>query len=528
MAQRSSLLRALSSRSLSAATSGASAEHVVPIVANALKHADRQAIVNRDGSSCEYKDLLQQSEGLAAKLQQHLGTSDLKGKRIGVLATPGSDYVAAQWAVWRAGGCHVPLCVTHPKPELDYVVEDCGVSAVISDTNFIDTAASLGVPYLSASDGSDGLMPPKYTPEGPAMIIYTSGTTGRPKGVVTRHSALEAQISDQVTEWKWTQDDRVLNCLPLHHVHGLVNGTCVPLSCGAAIEYIEPKPDRLWKRFRLGDMAGPGLSVFMAVPTIYSKLIENFDQMPKDVQDASSQAVGDLRVMISGSAALPTTIMEKWKQITGHTLLERYGMTEFAMGLTNPLEPVEARQPGFVGVPFPSIKVKIVDEKTREVVDPASGKSGELLITGPGVFKEYWNKPEATAKEFDDEGWFKTGDVAAFDPQLQSYQILGRASADIIKSAGYKISGLEIERVLLEHPGLAEIAVLGVPNEEYGEIVAAVVVMRNGYKFDPSELKKFAQERLAKYKIPTSFKELASEIPKNAMGKVSKKQLKQD
>eukprot|EP00638_Chattonella_subsalsa_P002110 CAMPEP_0117738422 /NCGR_PEP_ID=MMETSP0947-20121206/3117_1 /TAXON_ID=44440 /ORGANISM="Chattonella subsalsa, Strain CCMP2191" /LENGTH=281 /DNA_ID=CAMNT_0005554103 /DNA_START=958 /DNA_END=1803 /DNA_ORIENTATION=+ len=270
---------------------------------------------------------------------------------------------------------------------------------------------------------------------------------------------------------------------------------------------------------------GGPLSVFMAVPTIYSRLIQKWDEMPAKDKARATLAANDLRLMVSGSAALPTTVMEKWKQITGHTLLERYGMTEFGMGLSNPLNPIGKRLPGHVGKPMPSLEAKLINSDTGEMIDNQTGESGELCVKGPTVFKEYWNKPEATAASFDKDGWFKTGDIAMYNTEEEAYRILGRASADIIKTGGEKVSALEIERHLLEDECIAEISVLGIPDEEYGEKVAAVLKLKKGKHFQQDDFIRHWRNKIAKYKVPSVYKVLES-IPKNAMGKVSKKQLR--
>mmetsp|Transcript_11203 Transcript_11203/g.20844 ORF Transcript_11203/g.20844 Transcript_11203/m.20844 type:complete len:375 (+) Transcript_11203:675-1799(+) len=365
----------------------------------------------------------------------------------------------------------------------------------------------------------------KWDPDAPAMFVYTSGTTGKPKGVVTRHSALQAQILDQYCSWGWDESDRVINCLPLHHVHGVVNLTCVPLYSGACIEFMSPRAERIWQRIRMGPLAGGDISVFMAVPTIYSRLIKSFEEMHDNEKKACTESARELRLMVSGSAALPDTVMERWKEITGHTLLQRYGMTEIGMALSQPLRPVSERHTGYVGTPMPSVSVKLVCPDTGDELDPNTGAPGILHVKGENVFQEYYKNPQATAKEFDQDGWFITGDVASYSKEKNSYKILGRASVDIIKSAGYKLSALEIERHFLENPWVDDIAVLGIPDEEYGEVVAAVVVPSKNVDGSLDALKKWADVNIAKYKHPRKFV-ILDELPKNAMGKVNKKDLR--
>jgi malonyl-CoA/methylmalonyl-CoA synthetase len=218
--------------------------------------------------------------------------------------------------------------------------------------------------------------------------------------------------------------------------------------------------------------------------------------------------------MVSGSAALPVSVLDRWREVTGHILLERYGMTEIGMAISNPLD--GARRPGLVGQPLPGVDVRLVDEQGRPV---AAGAPGEIEVRGPGVFREYWQRPDATREAFRD-GWFRTGDVAVVEDG--GYRILGRSSVDIIKTGGYKVSALEIEEVLRDHSSIAEVAVVGVPDEEWGERVAAAIVVR-GPDAEPSldALRAWASARLSKYKLPTRLAAVAA-LPRNAMGKVVK------
>jgi malonyl-CoA/methylmalonyl-CoA synthetase len=217
--------------------------------------------------------------------------------------------------------------------------------------------------------------------------------------------------------------------------------------------------------------------------------------------------------MVSGSAALPAPLWGRWKEITGQALLERYGMTEIGMALSNPYR--GERRPGTVGQPLPGVEVRLVGEDGRDV--PA-GTPGEIWVRGPSLFKEYWNRPEATRESFLG-GYFRTGDVAEEDAGY--VRIRGRASVDIIKSAGYKISALEIEGVLLEHPAVGEAAVVGQPDAEWGEVITACVVLRPGRSLTLDELKEFCRDKLAPYKLPRRLR-LLGELPRNAMGKVTK------
>jgi malonyl-CoA/methylmalonyl-CoA synthetase len=260
-------------------------------------------------------------------------------------------------------------------------------------------------------------------------------------------------------------------------------------------------------------IASRDLTLFMAVPTIYVRLIAAYDQASPDRQAKLSAACAHLRLMVSGSAALPVSTLERWREITGHTLLERYGMTEIGMALSNPLH--GQRVPGSVGLPLPGVKVQLVTE-TGEPVPPAT--PGEIEVRGPTVFSEYWRRPEATREAFR-EGWFRTGDTAIIENG--AYRILGRTSIDILKTGGHKVSALEIEEALRQHAAIAECAVVGVPDSEWGERVAAAVVLNQGAVLDLQTLRTWARQQIAAYKLPSKLLVLET-LPRNAMGKVVK------
>eukprot|EP01127_Copromyxa_protea_P017070 TRINITY_DN5168_c0_g1_i1.p1 TRINITY_DN5168_c0_g1~~TRINITY_DN5168_c0_g1_i1.p1 ORF type:complete len:332 (-),score=62.76 TRINITY_DN5168_c0_g1_i1:21-1016(-) len=313
-------------------------------------------------------------------------------------------------------------------------------------------------------------------------------------------------------EWGWVEKDRIVELLPLHHIHGIVNVLMCSLWAGATCEMMTFNAKAVWERF----MKEPPLTLFMAVPTIYVKLIEAYKELSEEDQKKVTEKTKAMRLMVSGSMALPEPIFNQWLSITGHRLLERYGMSEIGMALTNPLFPVENRLPGYIGKPFPSVSVKI---RPDSETDP---NFGELLVKGPQVFKKYYNLPEATKKAFDEDGWFMTGDVVRYDPESEIYKIEGRSSVDIIKSGGYKISALDIERELLSYPGILEAVVLGVPDETWGQLICAMVVAEKNTKIDEAELVAWLKTKLAHYKLPRKFVWMDT-IPRNAMGKVNKK-----
>ncbi|HEV8396770.1 MAG TPA: acyl-CoA synthetase [Vicinamibacterales bacterium] len=475
----------------------------------------RLAIIASDGTFT-YDDLDDASRRVAGSL---LGDNDdLRQTRVAFLISPSFAYAAVQRGVWRAGGVAVPLAVSHPPAELEYVIRDSGASVVVAGPGFEDVLAPLAkavrARFVCAADALKA-SPATDLPHLPsarrALIIYTSGTTGKPKGAVTTHENVGSQVAALVQAWGWRPSDRLLLVLPLHHVHGIINGLGSALAVRATCEIL-PAFDagKVWERLASGE-----ITVFTAVPTIYSKLIAAWDAAPA-LQAARSAGVRRLRLMMSGSAALPVHVLERWREISGHTLLERYGMTEIGMALSNPLE--GERRPGSVGQPLPGVDVHLVDEDGIEV---AEGTPGELEVRGPAVFHEYWQRPEETAGAFRN-GWFRTGDMAVLENG--SYRLLGRTSVDIIKTGGFKVSALEIEEVLRTHPAVAECAVVGVNDPEWGERVSAAVELKPGASLSLDDLQRWAKTILAPYKVPRALAPVDA-LPRNAMGKVVKPQV---
>src|ERR1039458_5568932 len=305
-------------------------------MAQAERHGGRTAVVDSQ-DSFTYDDLLDASSRVAIELLA--GHDDLREQRVAFLLAPGFPWVAVQWGIWRAGGVAVPLPLNSTRSELEYLIDDTQTSTLVFDaaaeTQLAPIAEVRGIRALRY----DRILArqltelPDVASERRAMILYTSGTTNRPKGVVTTHANIAAQIMCLVEAWEWSADDRILLCLPLHHVHGIVNVVACALWSGATCEAL-PRFDAsaVWER-----IAGSALTLFMAVPTIYVKLIAAWDAAPPERRAILSQACAKLRLMVSGSAALPVSTLERWKEISGHTLLERYGMTEIGMALSNPL-----------------------------------------------------------------------------------------------------------------------------------------------------------------------------------------------
>ena len=482
----------------------------LPLVDRAHGWSDRIAIGDDDGTYT-YRDLLSGSERGAARLLR--GEVDLHDARIAFMVESSYQYVRIQWSVWRAGGVAVPLCLTHPAPELEYVLDTTTPTAAVASPKYADLlrplAEARGIEFLLVDEmDAAPVTLPRVGPARRAMILFTSGTTGRPKGVVTTHPNIEAQIRSLVEAWEWTKDDRILLTLPLHHIHGIVNVIGCALWSGARCDMLSG-----FDAARVIDrLAGGDLSLYMAVPTIYHRLIAHLDQASEEESERLKLGSRRLRLMVSGSAALPIPVLERWRDLSDHTLLERYGMTEIGMGLSNPYR--GERIPGSVGTPLPGVAVRLVDEEDRVVPE---GEPGEIQVRGPTVFLEYWERPEDTAAAFTSDGWFRTGDTAVIE--VGRYRILGRSSVDILKSGGEKVSALEIEDVLLQHEAISEAAVVGIDDPEWGQRVVAVLVTR--HPVDAQDLKQWARGILAPHKVPKDFY-FTDALPRNPLGKTLK------
>ena len=492
---------------------------MLSIFRQAQMHSTGTAVISA-GKLYTYADLSAESVAFAFTLLD--SKDDLVESRVAFMVEPGFDYVKVQWGIWKAGGIAVPLCTSHPLASLQYVIEDTGAEIIVVSPQFATILQLLAeekhIRFIVLGQHPEvqtGVLP-AIAPHRRALILYTSGTTNLPKGVVTTHANLEAQITTLTEAWEYSANDAILCILPLHHVHGIINVVSCTLWAGGCVEFLsEFSASKVFDWFLKFPNAGT-VGVFMAVPTIYFKLIAHFETLPADEQQALSDAMRTFRLMVSGSAALPVSVMKKWEKVSGHILLERYGMTEIGMALSNPY--LGQRRAGFVGVPLPGVNVRLVDEQNKEV---QPRQAGEIQVKGSNVFSEYWQRPAATQESFTEDSWFKTGDVAVIEEG--SYKILGRNSVDIIKSGGYKISALEIEEVLRTHAAIKDCSVVGIPSEEWGETVAAALVTSTVINLN--ELNQWMRERMPSYRVPRQYK-IVDELPRNAMGKVTKNDLK--
>jgi malonyl-CoA/methylmalonyl-CoA synthetase len=496
---------------------------MIPVIEQAKKQGNKIAIYS-DSKTYTYDQLINDSQILANLLLDN--QNDLCEARVAFMVNPGFNYVKTMWSIWQAGGVAVPLCITHPLPSLEYVLEDTNASILILSKEYL----SVLQPYIVQSnittfviesfenETAFGTLNTNELPvidlERMALILYTSGTTNKPKGVVTTHENIKAQVSTLISAWEWTSNDNTICVLPLHHVHGIINVVSCSLWAGASCTFIPQfSPKNIFDLFESNS-----INVFMAVPTIYFKLMTYLDTITPQEQLILKQLMTHFRLMVCGSAALPISVMEKWEQLSGQRLLERYGMTELAMAISNPYH--GERKAGYVGIPLPGVNIKLVNELYEEV---SVGEPGEIIVSGQNVFKEYWNKPEATFEAFTKDGWFKTGDIAVIENGY--FRIMGRSSVDIIKSGGYKISALEIEEVLREHDIIVDCAVVGIDNEEWGELIVAAIVCKNKDDFDEKLLSDWLVQKMATYKKPRRYL-ILDELPRNAMGKVVKNDVK--
>jgi malonyl-CoA/methylmalonyl-CoA synthetase len=493
----------------------------LPLIARAHAHADREALRVGD-RVVTYRQLLDRAHATARRLQHAADVDDLAERAVVGLVTADDRYVVAQWATFRAGGMWVPLALSDPTAEIERVLDDSKAAVAIVDAEHVSVLDPLceerGISMVLVDDAASFVAqtepPPPLTAvdtSRAAMMLFTSGTTSRPKGVVISHDNLTQQLDLLTDAWRWSSEDQALLFLPLHHVHGLVNVLGCGLYAGARVTMLPSfQPDAVWDLISRGEV-----SVLMAVPTVYHRLLQHHEQQSAERVKAFEDGCRKVRLMVSGSAALPVPVFERWERVTGHRLLERYGMTEIGMALSNPYDDDRGgRQPGTVGFPLPSVQVRV---RADGALIDGDGE-GELEVSGPSVFRAYFDREEATREAFTDDGWFVTGDRVRREGGR--YAILGRSSIDILKTGGYKVSALEIENVLLAHDAIAACAVVGLPDDAWGEALWAAVELSGDAPLDEDALRTWAKERLAPYKVPRRI--VAHPLPRNAMGKVQK------
>lgn len=481
------------------------------------RHDTSRAVVDGRGEHT-YGEVVEASLRIAAALRGE--RASLEGERVAVLVSPGADFVASVMGVVLAGGTGVVLTPLYPERERAYFCDDAGVRTLLVSADMMETAHAHipGRRVVGPTDVDTNAAPLALSesPDAPALQLYTSGTTGRPKGAVLTHENLSTQQNAVGRAWGFTRADILLHTLPLHHMHGLVIALFSALGAGACTRFHPFEAKAVWD-----EMAQA--TVFMGVPAMYQRLVVAYEAAALETRARWERNARGLRLATSGSAALPATLGEAFRTISGAYPLERFGMTEIGVGLTNPL--VGERRPGTVGLPLETVETRIVDESF------ADATQGELLVRGPSVFAGYFQRAEETRAAFVDDPaggrpWFRTGDTVTRDVGPDgspgAFRILGRTSVDILKSGGYKLSALEIEEVLREHGAVLDAAVVGLPDEAWGERVVACLLVKDGHA-PPTEdeLRTFCRERLAPYKVPKAFL-VRETLPRNPLGKVVK------
>lgn len=433
-------------------------------------YGDRPDALRVAGRGASYEELLGAARAVAG---------DVAGApAFAVTATASLETVAAVVGGLLAGVPFVPLPPDAGPAEREHILRDSG--AVLVDVDFARRGD--GEAVVGAGPGR------------PALILYTSGTTGPPKGVVLTAEAVAADLDALAEAWQWSAEDTLVHGLPLFHVHGLVLGVLGALRTGSRLVHTgRPTPEAY---------AEAGGSLYFGVPTVWSRIAG---------APAAAAALGGARLLVSGSAALPAPVFRDLERLTGLRPVERYGMTETLITVSGRAGG-EVR-PGTVGTPLRGIRTRIAAEPGVEI--------GELQLTGPTLFSGYLGRPEATAAAFTEDGWFRTGDIAAVDEGDGVHRIVGRASIDMIKSGGYRIGAGEIENALLDHPKVSEAAVVGLPDADLGQRIVAFVVAEG---VTGAELTDFVASHLSVHKRPREVRFVAA-IPRNAMGKPQKKLL---
>lgn len=467
-----------------------------------------------------FSNLFAGARSLAAGLQARgIG----KGDRVAFFLGNRPDFVTAFLAVLHLGAVLVPINLAYRRREIAHMLGDAEPRLLLTERDRLPVLDELQdgdrgrIEEVVLAENLDAwradpaaLVPPVVDGGDLALLLYTSGTTGRSKGAMITHDNVLATVTGLLAAWGWGPDDALLLALPLFHTHGLVVGLCCALAAGARLS--------LHRRFdagaAAGDLLGGEPTLFFGVPTMYVRLVE---ELRRRRDGGEALDLSHLRLFCSGSAPLDPETFAAFRDLTGHEILERYGMTETGMNLSNPY--AGPRRPGTVGTPLPGVSARIVDAEGRDL---PSGETGELLVRGSNVFEGYWRSPEKTAASFtrDEAGrrWFHTGDLARRDTATGSFTLLGRRH-ELIISGGFNIYPREVEEVLTTFPGVREAAVVGRPHPEWGEVPVAFLVADR--PLEEAGLTAFCKGQMAGFKVPRAFR-FVEALPRNALGKVQK------
>ena len=461
----------------------------------------------------------------SAMLANLLGSLNLPAaSRVAVHTDKSVEALMLYLAVLRSGHVYLPLNNAYQASEVAYFIGNAAPAVVVcAEKNFgwiSQTAFQAGTTHVytlnddrsgtlldRAAYQSDQHSPVPRSADDLAAILYTSGTTGRSKGAMLSHGNLLSNARVLKDYWGWQANDVLIHALPIFHVHGLFVATHGALLNGSKMIWLN--------RFDPATVAArlPQATIFMGVPTLYVRLLAE--------RGLTREACSRMRLFISGSAPMLVETFKAWQARTGHTILERYGMSETTMLTSNPYRPESARRGGTVGLPLPGVSLRVHDSKGRPL--PA-GEIGGIEVKGPNIFKGYWKMPEKTADEFTADLWFKTGDVGTLDSD--GYVTIVGRSKDLIISGGYNVYPAEIEGYVNDMPGVAESAVVGVPHPDFGEVVVAVVVGKPGAELDGAAIAAQLKSQIANFKVPKRVF-VCDELPRNAMGKVQKALLRE-
>jgi malonyl-CoA/methylmalonyl-CoA synthetase len=432
-------------------------------------------------------------------------------KRVALWATPETETCIGLFGLLAAGVAAIPLNPKAGEAELRHIVNDSEPTLIVAAKGAEMPPSLAGVERLSVErGGAQHDLPPEPETESPALIVYTSGTTGAPKGVVLARRAVSSNLDALAEVWNWSSEDVLVHGLPLFHVHGLVLGVLGPIRLGGGLHHVGRfSPEAVC------DALAQGGTMLFGVPTMYHRLagaLESDTPLREPVRNA--------RLLVSGSAPLSVREHDRIASATGQRIVERYGLTETLMNCS--VRATGDRRPGYVGLPLPGIELRLVGEDGSTLEAQDDETIGEIAIRGPNLFTEYLNDPDGTADVLRD-GWFFTGDVATRAPDGY-IRIVGRKAIDLIKTGGYKVGAGEVENALLEHDAVAEVAVVGGPDEDLGERIVAFVILRDNATCTPQELIDHAARLVAPHKRPRTV-HFVDELPRNEMGKLLKSKL---
>lgn len=532
----------------------------------------------------KFNELIYLTHRLRDSILDSQQKSDLQGQKVAILCSNSYSYFVSLLAIWLANGVPVPLNKNYSLNYLEYFLKDSNAKLIINGRDLLETSKTensfseyffkkQNIPVLTIMEAefyrrcmTEYVPNSKYSVENffkdinfsksnfnEAMILYTSGSSGPSKGVILTFANLISQMESLISSWKLNSSDCILNVLPLNHVHGLIYSLLAPFYMGAQVDLL-PKfdPEIIWQKL-VDDKNS--INIITAVPTVYVKLLDYHNKNSKFKADYNRTVLTEIfadkmRVIASASAPLNVQTFNNWLNLTGHSIVERYGLSETGVCLSNSLdEGNRKRISGTVGRPVANIQVRIsaLDEDLSptgqvliesdqdcDVFHAADDQEivGELEVKGPMVFKEYLNKSGQTDEVFTHDGWFKTGDIAEFLKMTGIYKIIGRSSVDLIKSCGFKINARDIEKEILAHPCIEEVAVIGLDDLMQGQRVLALIVLKPDWKlnflyeepFNIDNFKRWLRLRLPKHCMPKDIEKIDL-LPRNSMGKVNKKDL---